>query len=227
MIFQFAVLVSCCNPVTGTPTTSAPKPAPKPTPAPMPTPTPKPTPPPKPTSKAALVCSWLRADQGTTESNGDRNYTLAAQAVRYNGATISGYKFVFGDGKSTTINTSSTSASASHLYAPGTWHAYVTINSGNSPDDTCTATVTVNRPGTPPPTPTVPISTVKPTPTPVQAQTVAALPNTGPGAVVIIAIASVIGGYVFHMGHRHIRNKRRTTHHHNTHHHPHRPAHAH
>jgi hypothetical protein len=40
------------------------------------------------------------------------------------------------------------------------------------------------------------------------------LPNTGPGAVIIIAIAAVAGGYIFHITHRHIKRRRHTTRHH-------------
>ena len=66
------------------------------------------------------------------------------------------------------------------------------------------------------PTPTVPTSTQTPSSTPTATLatniTVSSLPNTGPGAVVIIAALSVLGGYIFHMTHRHIRHKRRLRH---------------
>lgn len=69
-----------------------------------------------------------------------------------------------------------------------------------------------------PATPTKPVVTQIPTttpPTPTVTQTKAAqLPNTGPGAVLIIAILSVVGGYIFHMSHRHVRRKRRVATHH-------------
>ncbi|HEV7454336.1 MAG TPA: hypothetical protein VGO07_03695 [Candidatus Saccharimonadales bacterium] len=80
---------------------------------------------------------------------------------------------------------------------------------------------------TPPPTemltlvtPIAPItSTQTPpsTPTPVAqvtaATTVTELPNTGPGAVAIIALLSVIGGYVAHRTHKHIKRKRHAARH--------------
>lgn len=83
---------------------------------------------------------------------------------------------------------------------------------------------------TPTPTPAPPVSTTPSTqtppstPTPVVTTTAAtvptALPNTGPGAVLIIGLLAVIGGYLFHWGHRHISRKRavakhakRATHH--------------
>jgi hypothetical protein len=80
---------------------------------------------------------------------------------------------------------------------------------------------------TPPTTPTTPITTITPPPTPVTVQPISTLPNTGPGAVVIIAIASVVGGYVFHMTHRHIRKKRQSGTHHHTGGHTPKHAHAH
>jgi hypothetical protein len=64
-------------------------------------------------------------------------------------------------------------------------------------------------------TTSVPTSTQTPdsTPTPVTTAAVTtSLPNTGPGAVVIIAVLSVLGGYIFHMTHRHIKHKRRLRH---------------
>ncbi len=81
---------------------------------------------------------------------------------------------------------------------------------------------------TPKPTPT-PAPTPTPTPIPVtpltlstpQAVVVAAeqsqpesLPNTGPGAVFIVAGVAVVCGYAFHMTHRHIKNKRHQRLHH-------------
>ncbi len=63
-----------------------------------------------------------------------------------------------------------------------------------------------------PPVPTPPAPTT-PTPTPQPpvaqpASSVTALPNTGPGALIIIAVLSIIGGYVFHMTHRHVQKKK-------------------
>jgi hypothetical protein len=73
---------------------------------------------------------------------------------------------------------------------------------------------------TPTPMPTAPTSPLAPTilttPQPVVTtaamHTSSSLPDTGPGAVVIIAALSVIGGYVFHATHRHVRSKRRQHH---------------
>jgi hypothetical protein len=68
---------------------------------------------------------------------------------------------------------------------------------------------------TPPSVPTVTTASTPPT----------ELPNTGPGAIIIIAVLAIIGGYVTHLTHRHIRRKRRanpTAHHARSH----RKAHA-
>jgi hypothetical protein len=40
------------------------------------------------------------------------------------------------------------------------------------------------------------------------------LPNTGPGAVLIVGALAVVGGYLFHITHLHVRHKRRLTTHH-------------
>ncbi|HUD05954.1 MAG TPA: hypothetical protein VMR18_03535 [Candidatus Saccharimonadales bacterium] len=69
-----------------------------------------------------------------------------------------------------------------------------------------------------PPPPPVKTTHKKPagtTTTPITtASSVTSLPNTGPGDVLIIAVLAVIGGYVFHMTHRHLTQKRRSTIHH-------------
>jgi hypothetical protein len=49
-------------------------------------------------------------------------------------------------------------------------------------------------------------------PTPVELTTTT-LPNTGPGAVLIIGGLAILGGYVFHMRHRHVQHKKHATHH--------------
>jgi len=88
-----------------------------------------------------------------------------------------------------------------------------------TPKPTPTPTPTPKPTPTPTPTPTTPtptttttIPTTTSTPIVTASTTAASLPNTGPGAVIIIALAATIGGYGFHMTHRHIRNKRRNRH---------------
>jgi hypothetical protein len=137
-VFQFAILVSCGNPVKATPVT--PPPAPKP---------------------ATLTCNELDLTPGSVESNGDQNYALEAQATPANGAAISNYAFNFGDGSSKTVSTSSDSTSTTHTYAPGTYTVTVTVT-GTASGKTITApattscekTITVKKPSTPTPPPT-------------------------------------------------------------------------
>lgn len=126
-VFQFAILVSCGNPVTATPV------------------------PPKP--KPALTCSQLNDTPGTIESDGDQNYSFEAVANPTGGATVSSYEFNFDDGTTKTVNTSSNSTSVSHLFSPGTWKITVTINGSNSLQASCTKTITVNKPTPPTPKP--------------------------------------------------------------------------
>jgi hypothetical protein len=79
----------------------------------------------------------------------------------------------------------------------------------------CEPTTSPTKPPatTPTTTPTTtPAATTPTTTTPQSAPTT--LANTGPGAVVIIFILAVIGGFVFHMTHRHVKHKRRTARHH-------------
>lgn len=52
-----------------------------------------------------------------------------------------------------------------------------------------------------------------PTPTPQVETAATTLPNTGPGAVLIIFGLSILGGYAFHMRHRHVQHKKRAAHH--------------
>lgn len=49
-------------------------------------------------------------------------------------------------------------------------------------------------------------------PTPVVLEATS-LPNTGPGAVLIVFGLSILGGYVFHMRHRHVQHRKRSAHH--------------
>jgi hypothetical protein len=184
-VFQYAVLYSCGNPIKATPV--------------------KPPKPPAP--KASINCYGVSLTPGTKLSNGDQNFTIEAFATPVNGATISGYSFNFGDTTANdTVSSSARNYSVSHAYAPGSYKGTATVSGSNAQNSSCNWTVTVNQPGVP---------TVGVTPPPsVQVQTAAetsplSLPNTGPGvALVIIAIASVVGGYVTHMTHRHVRKKR-------------------
>ena len=68
-------------------------------------------------------------------------------------------------------------------------------------------TVTPPSTQTPPstPTPQVVLASTETLPTPV-------LPNAGPGAVVLVALAAIAGGYLFHATHRHVKRKRHARH---------------
>jgi hypothetical protein len=74
-------------------------------------------------------------------------------------------------------------------------------------------------PTKPTPTPTKPPKTPPKSPTPVveTASKVTTLPNTGPGAIIIVFVMALAGGYVFHL--RHLHKQRHQTHHR---HHPHK-----
>jgi len=76
-------------------------------------------------------------------------------------------------------------------------------------------------PAPPPPDDIIPITTSVSTQTPESTPTAviettispAELPSTGPGSVLVIAALAVIGGYLFHATHRHVRHKRHIQHH--------------
>lgn len=64
-----------------------------------------------------------------------------------------------------------------------------------------------------PPAPTTPTPTT-PAPTPITtAATPTTLVNTGPGAIIIIGVLAAVSGYIFHMTHRHVKQRRHATHH--------------
>jgi hypothetical protein len=76
-----------------------------------------------------------------------------------------------------------------------------------------TPSPTITQPTTTTPTNTPPIDTT-PAPQPAKptittAAKITSLPNTGPGAVAIVLTLSVLGGYLFHRTHHHIRHRRR------------------
>jgi len=87
-------------------------------------------------------------------------------------------------------------------------------NTPKPPTPTPTPTPPVETPPPPTPTPTPPSTQTPPsTPTPVVttvATAPAELPHTGPGAVGVVAVLSVLSGYLFHISHRHVQRKRKT-----------------
>lgn len=78
-----------------------------------------------------------------------------------------------------------------------------------------TATPTPTQPTSTTPTTTntppvdTAVTTEKPQVTTAVASKVTTLPNTGPGAVVIILTLAVLGGYLFHRTHHHVKHRRR------------------
>ncbi|HSX05403.1 MAG TPA: PKD domain-containing protein [Candidatus Saccharimonadales bacterium] len=79
------------------------------------------------TPVVALSCDNLIPTPGDIDkTTGNQAYKFVATASVKN-ATITGYVFTFGDGKSQPVTTSATSANASHTYAPGTYTASVTV----------------------------------------------------------------------------------------------------
>lgn len=76
----------------------------------------------------------------------------------------------------------------------------------SKPTPPSTPVTTTKPPVTPPSNPTaIPVvAAAKTTTTP--------LPNTGPGAVVVVFIAAVIGGALFHHFHRHLKHKKKLAH---------------
>jgi hypothetical protein len=70
---------------------------------------------------------------------------------------------------------------------------------------------------TPPPTPSLEPLPEPPPPTPtpsppVVASEMVSLPATGPSEIAIIGLLAVVGGYIFHVTHRHVRHKRQKHH---------------
>lgn len=118
--FQAAVLMSCGNPVSATPT-------------------PPPTPP-KPPKNPEAACVKLEKVSLTRTS-----FRFTASASTKDGATISGYTFNFGDGKSVKQSASS----IEHTYIePGDYTAKVTVHTsvGDKTTTACAVEVKVSPP---------------------------------------------------------------------------------
>lgn len=148
-------------------------------------------PPPPPPAKSELACVNLTFSAGTPDSSGNTQFTFTGTASA-NNASITAYNFDFGDSKTAAVNSSDTTATATHTYAPGNYMAKVSvagkdasgaaIQAADNPH--CSVQISVKAPT--PPTPTPPA----PTPTP-PAPT---LPNTGTsaGSVVSMFVGTVV-----------------------------------
>ncbi len=126
------------------------------------------------------------------------NFSFTTNASVANGAKIVSYNYDFGDGTTKTVNSSAKSNSITHNYAKlGTYNVAVSLainlNGKLVTSNMCQTTVT-------------------PSTTVVTTSKITSLPNTGPGAVILIAILSIVGGYATHHAHRHIQRKRRAAH---------------
>jgi uncharacterized repeat protein (TIGR01451 family) len=76
---------------------------------------------------SSLVCTSLTLVAGAIDETGKQSYTLNAAATADH-ATITSYVFNFGDSsQATTVTTANTTASTTHVYAPGNWTASVTV----------------------------------------------------------------------------------------------------
>lgn len=148
----------------------------------------------------SLACDNLTLTAGNVDSTtGDTQYTLAATASEQN-ATIDHYTFTLGDGSSdVTVNGSSTSASTTHTYVPGTYDVHVSVTgtvNGKQVTETspnCAGSITV-KPPVPSPTPTYSCDGLTVTPGDINS-------TTGATAYTLAATASVsnatITNYVF------------------------------
>ncbi|HVW23188.1 MAG TPA: PKD domain-containing protein [Candidatus Saccharimonadales bacterium] len=67
-------------------------------------------------------------DSLTANPAGGNAFNFTANATANNGAKITGYKYSFGDGQTITNQSTSSSNSTSHTYAPGNYTASVTVN---------------------------------------------------------------------------------------------------
>ncbi len=92
----------------------------------------------KPPVPSALVCEGLTLTAGTADAQGNTPYTLKATASETN-AHISTYTFDFGDDNTQPVNATSTSASTTHTYAPGTYTANVTVSGTDAAGKAITA----------------------------------------------------------------------------------------
>jgi uncharacterized repeat protein (TIGR01451 family) len=111
--FQYAVIMSCGNPVNAFPTQRL-----KPTPAPAPTPTPTPTPTPQPAP--VFRCDTLKVEKTEEERTVSASVTATATNATFKNAT-----FDWGDGNSTTAADTS---NVPHTYAKaGTYTIKATV----------------------------------------------------------------------------------------------------
>jgi hypothetical protein len=200
-VFQFAILASCGNPISG-------KPIP-----------PKPTPPVKiqvcDLSTFKIVTINKDDFDATKYSKDTAHCAPPPPPVMIQVCDLSTYQIVTID--ETDFDATKYSKDTAHC-APTTppkliqvcdlgTYQIVTINENDFDADHYSKDTThCTPPPTPPETPTPP--PVTPTPAPPTT-----LVNTGPGAIITIAVLSIIGGYIFHIKHLHGKHKKHAHHH--------------
>jgi hypothetical protein len=161
---------------------------------------------------------------GLVHKNG--NVTVAGKVVATNAITA-GRKDISGSAKVTSDGVVFYKRAPSVSFRPSSLSAFVIMENGKfkyailgacGNPVMATAVVTKSVPVTPPPVtetppPVVdtPVSTQTPESEPTATLTTATpttLPETGPGAVLIVGLLAIIGGYIFHITHRKIKHKR-------------------
>jgi uncharacterized repeat protein (TIGR01451 family) len=96
------------------------------------------------TPKPNLACNLLTAAPGAIDSKtGNQTYSFTAKGTATN-TSITGYAFDFGDSKTATT----TGATTTHTYVPGTYTATVTVKAGalSATAETCKVSITVKPP---------------------------------------------------------------------------------
>ncbi len=162
---------------------------------------------------------------GRVYKNG--NVTIGKTTVATNAITA-GRENIAGSKKVTSGGTTFYTRAPSVSFHPDSIAAFIVMEDGQfkfailGPCSNPVTATAVAKKSTPPPAPeptpeeTAPPTTVgssqtpeSTTAAPAVAPAATVLPDTGPGDVVIIGLLAIIGGYLFHVTHRHIRRKRR------------------
>ncbi|HWT55745.1 MAG TPA: hypothetical protein VN031_01785 [Candidatus Microsaccharimonas sp.] len=183
-VFQFAILAPCGNSVTGTPTTSPPPPPPVPN---------------------ITVCYLATKHMVTIKETAfdSTKYSKNPADCQIKVCDLTKLQIITIQNDAFNSKTESKNLAAC-TPPPGTMtvcnlttKAMVTIK-----DNTFNSTKYSKNPA----------DCEQPTPVAVQAAATS-LPNTGPGAILIVFGAAILGGYIFHIRHRHTQHKKRAVHH--------------
>ncbi|MGH7241081.1 MAG: hypothetical protein ACREGB_02165 [Candidatus Saccharimonadales bacterium] len=186
-VFQFAILAPCGNTVTGTPTTSPPPPPP---PAPVPT---------------ITVCELATKHVITIKQTAfnSTKYSKNVADCQIKVCNIPTLTIITIQSDAFNSKTQSKTLSAC-TPPPGSMSVCnLTTKTMTTIKDNAFDSTKYSK---------NPADCQPPTPVAVQA-TATSLPNTGPGAVLVVFGAALLGGYIFHIRHRHVQHKKRATHH--------------